>query len=318
MSFPEAIELVVPLVIPIVVGWLLVRGHVLKPEAAGPLATVFLYVCAPALIVALLAGEDLEDLIRIDFTIALVAVIAIAYAGTAILFRLGLRRPTADAAFAALNAAGFNSVAIGLPVLLALIGHRSAVPVFISVVIFLVVLIPLTLTVVSYERGASDPASAFRGALLSTAKNPIVIATVVGIVLAAIPGQLPDVADQSLTVLGQATIVTALVSLGIALDLRQLRGLGSDVLTVSAIRLVVCPALAIGAAFALSLGSVWAATLIVLAGLPTAKTVFVLSEKSDVYRAETTGIVALTTIAGIVVLPVLIWISEQLFPGAFT
>lgn len=318
MSFLDALELVVPLIVPIVVGWLLVQGRVVTPDAAGPLATVFLWVCAPAIIIVLLASEDLDDLVRIDFTVALFLVIAIAYAGTFLAFRYVLQRQVEDAAFAALNASGFNSVAIGLPVLLALIGHRAAVPVFIATVIFLAILIPLTLTIVAYARGGSSPASAFGNALRSTAKNPIVVATVIGIVLAAVPGGLPKVADDSLTVLGQATIVTALVSLGIALDLRQVRDLGSEVLGVSAIRIVICPALAVAGAYIFTLGSVWAATLIVLAGLPTAKTVFVLSEKLSVYRAETTGIVALTTLAGIIVLPVLIWMSEQLFPGAFT
>ena len=46
MSLSEIFTLVLPLVLPVVVGWALVQGRLAKPEDAKVLTTVFLG-CAP-------------------------------------------------------------------------------------------------------------------------------------------------------------------------------------------------------------------------------------------------------------------------------
>jgi hypothetical protein len=51
---------------------------------------------------------------------------------------------------------------------------------------------------------------------------------------------------------------------------------------------------------------------------PTAKTVFVLAEQSGVYRKQVSGVVALTTVSSLFVLPIWIFICDQIWPSAFT
>ncbi len=62
MSRNEIFTLVLPLVLPVVVGWALVQGHLAEPKDAKVLTTVFLWVCAPAELINTLAAEDLDEL----------------------------------------------------------------------------------------------------------------------------------------------------------------------------------------------------------------------------------------------------------------
>ena len=52
--------------------------------------------------------------------------------------------------------------------------------------------------------------------------------------------------------------------------------------------------------------------------LPTAKLVFVISEQHGVFQRPAAGIVALTTIATVVVLPLWVILVDAIWPTAFS
>lgn len=319
MSVGDIFTLVVPLILPVIIGWALVQLKVASPSDAKPLTTVFLYVCAPATLIVLLASEDLDNLLDGRLIIGVVAGFAIVYAGVFVLFRAVMRQPVEVSAFGAFAASGFNAVAIGLPVMLGVFGNSGTIPVVVATIIFLVVLVPLTLTLSSMSTGASadSVAVAFGKGLLTTAKNPIVIATAIGLLLGGFDVTLPEVATSSLNTLGAATIVTALVALGMTIELKDVRAGGVEMLWMSAVRCLVAPAAAVGLAFGLGMSDLGSAEFVVMFSLPTAKTVFVLSEQEGAYKKQVAGIVGLTSIAAIVTLPLWITITDHLWTGAF-
>ncbi len=321
LSAGDIASLVVPLVLPVVIGWLLVQAKVAKPSDAKPLTTVFLWVCAPAALIQTLAGEDLDDLLQPRLLLGTIVMFGVIYAGVFFFYRLALGRSDGVAAFAGFAAAGFNALAIGLPVMLGLFGSSGSVPAVVATIVFLVALVPLTLTLVGADPeadgGGSGGGTAFASALLTAIKNPIVVATAVGLVLAAVDVTLPNTVDQSLTVLAGATVVTALVALGMSVELGDIRSGGAEMVSLSAVRMVVSPALALGLAYALGTSDVYAAAFVILFAQPTAKTVFVLSEQTAVFEKPIAGVVALTTLSSLVMLPVWIVICDQIWPQAF-
>lgn len=314
----DVTALVVPLVLPVIIGWMLVRAKLARPADAKPLTTVFLWVCAPAELIHTLAKEDLSDLLEGRLLAGTVVMFAIVYGAVFLFYRLVLGRSDGVAAFAAFAAAGFNALAIGLPVMLGLFGSKGSVPAVVATIVFLMALVPLTLTLVGADqRGEDDEGSVFLGALLTAVKNPIVIATGIGLLLAAFDVTLSKTVDNSLQTLGAATVVTALVALGMTVDLGDLRTGGAEMLGLSAVRMVVAPAIAIGLALALGTSDLGSAAFVILFAQPTAKTVFVLSDQSGVFQKPVAGVVALTTLSSLVMLPVWIVICDQVWPTAF-
>lgn len=59
MSELQILGLVIPIVIPMLVGWAIVRIGWLKASVDRDLSWLFLHVCAPPLIIVLLAKQDL-------------------------------------------------------------------------------------------------------------------------------------------------------------------------------------------------------------------------------------------------------------------
>ena len=322
MSLSEILTLVLPLVLPVVVGWALVQGRLARPTDAKVLTTVFLWVCAPAELIHTLAAEDLDDLVDPRLLIGTVVGFAVVYVAVFVVYRgvLGRERPVA--AFAAFSASGINALAIGLPVMLGLFGSVGAVPSVVATVVFLCAVVPVTLALAAPPTGGGDGptgrAAAFGAAVVATAKNPIVVATVVGLVLAALDVNLPKVVDSSLAGLGAATVVTALVALGMAVDLGDLRHGGAEVVWLSVVRMVLAPAFALGVGLVLGMSDVFSAAFVIIFAQPTAKTVFVLSEDSGIFTKPVSAIVTLTTVSTLVLLPVWILICDRVWPSAFT
>lgn len=315
MSVGDVLTLVMPLIVPVAIGWVMVRAGLATPAGAKPLTTVFLWVCAPAILIVTLAGEDLEDLLEGRLLLGTVIGFVVVYVVVYMVSRR--RREAAEAAFAAFAASAFNAIAIGLPVMIALFGTAGTVPAVVATVVFLALLVPATLALA----GAADEGgggTAFVRGLATTVKNPIVLATIIGLVLAAIDVTLPVVIDSSLTTLGNATVVTALVALGMTVDFADIKRGGSEMFIISGVRMVVAPAFALALAYAFGTDDVRSAAFVVLFAQPTAKTVFALAEQTGVYEKQSAGIVALTTVSSAVLLPVWILICDAVWPTAFT
>lgn len=75
MTIGDVTAIVLPLIVPIALGWAAVRTGLLGAEAAHPLTTIFMWICAPALLIVVLSGEDLSDLLDIRFLLATVVLI---------------------------------------------------------------------------------------------------------------------------------------------------------------------------------------------------------------------------------------------------
>lgn len=322
MSLYEIFTLVLPLVLPVVVGWGLVQGRLAEPKDAKVLTTVFLWVCAPAELIHTLAAEDLSDLFDPRLVIGTVVGVAVVYVAVFVVYRAVLGRERPIAAYAAFSASGINALAIGLPVMLGLFGSVGAVPSVVATVVFLCAVVPVSLALAATPStdgdGPPSRGADFRAALLTTAKNPIVAATVLGLVLAAVDVNLPTVVDRSLAGLGAATVVTALVALGMTVDLDDLRHAGADVVWLSVVRMVLAPAFALGLALVLGMSDVFSAAFVIIFAQPTAKTVFVLSEDSGIFTKPVSAIVTLTTVSTIVLLPVWILICDRVWPSALS
>jgi predicted permease len=319
MSELEVITLVLPVLLPVGVGWLIVRINLLKASNADVLATLFLHVCAPALIVMLLAGQDLASLIEPRLILATLFLMLGLYGGLFVAHALVLRRGLGVSAFAAFAGTKFNAVVVGFPVLLATVGHHAIVSTTINIVIGYFTILPLTLILSDVSKSGGKSGAAVVEALLATLKkaviHPLVVATILGLLLAGTGVHLPDWLDKTLLTLGSAAIPTALLAVGMSLNALSMRENAAEIAWMSAARVILSPALAIVVAKVFGLSSVFAIALVVSFSLPTAKMVLPLAEEHGTYVKQAAGIIAVTTASLVVLWPFVIWMCERLWPG---
>lgn len=319
MTFGDVTVIVIPLIVPIALGWIAVRTGLLGVEAAHPLTTIFMWICAPALLIVVLSGEDLSELLDVRFLLATGVLIMGSFGVVYVFFRRTLKRQVTDSTIAALSASGFNSLVLGLPIMLGIFGNAAVGPVVITVIVFLLVQLPVTLALLAIGESEDEQSvgAAISLGLVSALKNPILIASLIGLGLAAFNVTLPTIVESSLQNLGNATILTALLALGMTLDLGDLRRGGREIYAMAGMRVVLVPAVALAVALLFGVNGFLSAAFVILFSLPTAKTAFVLSEQHRIYQRQTAGIVTVTTVSAIVVLPIWVLIADFAWPGAF-
>jgi predicted permease len=270
-------------------GWFVGRTGALGEGAQRVLAATAFTVATPALLIDTLGRADLGLLVSRSALVTFATTTVVALVAAAVL-GLVRRRPAGDLVVGVLASSYVNAGNIGIPLTAYLLG--SIVSVVPPTLYQQLVLGPLALVVLDARtrraRAVGDAAVAepvpaarlgtLRSVLRRTLRNPVIIGTLVGIALAALPWTLPDVVLQPFALLGAAAPPLALLTFGMSLAVPRVGAEAAprgDVALVAVLRSVVHPALAIGLGTLLGLRGEALLAVAVVSALPTAQNVLV-------------------------------------------
>lgn len=320
MSEFEIFTMVLPVLVPVLIGWLAVRVKLLGSQDAKALTSAFLYIFLPALIVGHLATQNLAELFDLRFIFATAALMALIYAVVYFFNRLMLRRSMATSALAAFACSKFNAMVVGLPLLLVAIGHQAIIAVVINLLIGYFTILPVTLFLLeigkAQQAGSGTGYAAVLGsALRHVALDPLVLSALAGLLIAALHVGLPGWLSESLTIIGAAAIPVPLVAVGMTIGASTVNESIREAVWVTLVRVVASPILAIAFARLFGLSPLYSIALVISFSLPTAKMAFALAEKHEAYEEQMAAIVTMTTVSLVVVFPIFIWVCEHLWPG---
>ena len=286
-------------------GYLTSRFGVVKGEQRLVLNQVAFYVATPALLFSVLQRSD--PAVIVSPVIFITGLAAVLVAGLYVVAsRFWFRRDLAGTTLGATSSGYVNSNNLGLPVAIYILG--DALYVAPLLLLQVVVFTPAILAVLESTRGNQRGAVV---ALARAARNPIIIASAAGLLVALLRIPVPEFLLNPIEMLGDASIPMVLLSFGISLHghrVLQSRVDRPAVLVASAIKLLVMPALtwALCAAFDLPAHETFVATTI--AALPTAQNVY--NYAATYRRAETQvrDTVFLTTFASLPVIAGIAWL----------
>ncbi|WP_454049760.1 AEC family transporter [Cellulomonas sp. Marseille-Q8402] len=266
-------------------GWFVGRTGVLGDGAQRVLAATAFTVATPALLIDTLGRADLGLLVSRSALVTVATTTVVALVAAAVL-GLVRRRPAGDVVVGVLASSYVNAGNIGIPLTAYLLG--SIVSVVPPTLYQQLVLGPIAMIVLDARRRAQDTSVAdplapsrfrtLRTVLRRTLRNPVIIGTLTGLVLAALPWTLPEVVFQPLELLGAAAPPLALLTFGMSLAVPRVRAEQAprgDVALVAVLRAVVHPALAIGLGTLLGLEGDALLAVAVVSALPTAQNVLV-------------------------------------------
>jgi hypothetical protein len=293
----------------IFVGYLAARFGVGGPQAPFVLNRIAFFITNPALLFVTLAKADLRVVFSTQLVVA--AISALAAVGLFVLLsRLFFRRRAAETTIGALGAGYVNANNIGLPVAVYVLGNAS----FVAPVLLLqlIVFAPIALTVLDVtSRGSVSVWSI----LTQPIRNPMIIASLLGIIVDVSGLQLPDAVFQPFVLIGGAAVPLVLMAFG--MSLRGSRPLRADegraeILTASLIKSAVMPLVAYLVAslvFGLHGQALFAA--VALAALPTAQNVYNFAARYERGIPIARDTVLLTTLLAV---PALLLIAALLAP----
>jgi len=148
--------------------------------------------------------------------------------------------------------------------------------------------------------------------LLEIVRNPLILATSLGLVwnLASLP--VPGPVNTSLARLGACAIAIGLLCVGATLSLRATRGHAQLVSWMIGIRLLIMPVIAIATGFWLNLPMIERQVLLLFAALPTASSAHVLAARMGGQPQLVAVTMSIGTVISAVTLPVWLMIGERL------
>lgn len=301
----------------IAIGWLVGYSGILGEHARYSLSMFVFFVATPALLFDKLRETSPTALLGPPLAIA--ATTALIVGGLYTTISLGLvKTPFHEAFIGGLASSYCNASNLGIPIAIHVLGDGNAiVPLLLFQIAFYGPAVLVTLDIYSAKQAATEGRTGrvhIRQLLIVPLKNPIFLAAVAGIIAGVLHTQqgldLPELFISPIHLIGQATVPTALMVFGMSLSEQRLldpkHSPIKEVLTVSVLKTVACPAvaalLAIGV-FGLSGHALL--TACVVAALPTAQNVYIYASRYDrgMILARDAGVVS--TAASFVVIAAL-------------
>jgi malonate transporter len=290
----------------ILVGMFVGRRKVLGENARSVLSALTFFVASPALLFETLSKAKLHDVFA-----APLLVTAVGAAVTAALFfvivRFLLKRTVPESLMSSMSASLANSANLGIPIAVYVLGDASYVaPLLIFQLAFFTPLFLMAL-----DATTSSHRTTPGGFVLMILKNPMIVGSALGLVVAGTGWKVPELVMQPIHLIGGAAIPAMLIAFGMSLNgsrpLQAAAGRRIDTLMGSAFKLVVHPGIAyVFARFALGMDGHALFAVVVTSALPTAQNVFVAASR---YRTGITVAKDTVLITTVVAVPAMICVA---------
>ncbi|MYQ79286.1 MULTISPECIES: AEC family transporter [unclassified Streptomyces] len=298
------------------IGYAVGRGGLLGEQAEAVLGRFVFHVAMPAALFTMVSGAS-PDVFGHPSMVAFAASTAVAAGAGFFLVRRVFGRGRADAAIGAMSSGHVNSANLGIPVAVQVLGDASFVA---QVILFQVlVLSPVVLTLVESGTEGADgadgrrPGGGVRRLLTMPLRNPIILASLLGVAVSATGLRLPAAVTHPCDVLGAAAVPTALITLGLSLH----RGPGgggrarrerAETAVVVAVKTLGQPLAALLVAGPLlHLPDHQLLAVVLCAALPTAQNSFIYAREYGLDTGLARDAIVASTLVSMVTLSVAAW-----------
>jgi hypothetical protein len=290
----------------ILCGWAAGRFQVLGRAGAETLNRFTYYFALPPLLFTLTAEARLADILNWPFILAYLggalATLLVALAGGRLVF--GHR--SLPLVFHGLAAVFPNTAYLGIPLFVTAFGERGTLPAVVATITSNMVFVGGAVAVAEFRRASGRRLEGARAALF---RNPLLIASLAGILWSAGGAPLAGPVAKFLHLAGAAASPAALFAMGLFLvGVPWRAGLG-EVCWLSALKLVVQPAVTwvlVSRVFVPA--PLWQASAVMLGGMPVGALVFVVTRQYDTYVERASAAIVVSTLASALSLGALLWL----------
>jgi malonate transporter len=308
----STILVILPIFALIFAGFACRKLNVLGPRASPELNRFVVFLALPALLFDIMAHATRRELYQPGFVCVFGLGCLIVFGLTVALRRRGARH-LADASIDGLNAAYANTGFIGFPLGLLVFGHESLSAVTIAAILTVCVLFAIAIILVeSGLQAERRPAHLLWKVGRSLARNPLLVAPVLGTVFAASGAPMPASIETFFKLLGGAASPCALVALGLFIAEKRESAQARDASPwpLVGLKLIVHPAVTWVLAFKVfSLPPALGHLAVVLAALPTGTGPFMLAEFYQREAVATSRAILISTIGSIFTLTLYLYFT---------
>lgn len=299
VSLLSLAEVILGLLALVGVGWLMRATRLLAAEDARPINNVIVYAGLPALIFNAVhpaeLGGELGGVAAIAWTTFLVAL------GLAWVAVRRMRLPAVTAGGFLLVSALGNTGYLGYPVALTLLGDQGLVRAIFSDLFGTVMGLLLVGLPIAARMGAADDTRV--NPLREIVTFPAVIALAAAIALR--PVSIPIPVSRGLDVLASMVVPLIMISVGVSLVPRSIKGQLPALAVVAMLKLVVAPLVAWGAASMAGVDGEVARLIVLQAGMPSMTLSLVFGVRFGLDTDFIASAILVTTALSVLTVPLL-------------
>jgi malonate transporter len=308
----DVLNLALPFFGLIFIGFACGKIKQIPDTALGWMNFFIVYVSLPALFFTILAQTPLEQLAQVDFIVATTLstfwVFAVAFSIGIAVTKGRIDRST----IAGLAGAYGNIGYMGPGLALSTLGPTAAVPValiFCFDTLLLFSLVPFMMAIASPQKKSVGAITLEVVKRIGT--NPLVIASVLGILSAAVQFQPPLAVAKLLQFLSNASAPCALFTLGVTVALRPLKRVPWEMPMLTTVKLVMHPIIVFVLLSAFGpFEQMWVDTAVLMAALPPALNVFVFARQYDTWVEQASTAVLVGTVVSVLTLTTVMWMVK--------
>ena len=205
----------------------------------------------------------------------------------------------------------FNTY-IGFAICQPLLGNEGFALLSLLIAIWVPISNTIAVMTLSFATNSEPTFNAFNR-LKAVAKNPLIIATVTGLLFNLLCIPLPQVINIFIGYLGSAALALGLLCIGAGLTFEDVKKYRNLIGWCTLERLVLVPCLAISLAFFLLPNPIEACVLILFAALPTAQSCYVMTSKMKGNGAAVADLTSSQTLLSMLTLPVWTLLMKNYF-----
>lgn len=301
------ITIALPFFALIFTGYAAGRSRLLTADAITGLSVFVFYFALPALLLVSIAASPVDRIADVRLLLAWLVPSLLLFTASYLLVRALFRSSRSQGAIQALSSVFSNVGFVGLPLVVVALGREAILPAVMVVLIDTIIMIGIATAMIESDLGR-------RGGLLSVVmtvsrgvvRNPIIIASVIGLGLGYMDWSLPSPLASYLGLLGDAAAPAALFALGASLAGRSLGHQANQTAVLIGLKLLVHPLLVAGVGLLLALPPLWLAVLIIQASLPVAANVYVLAQRYEVAVTQASTVIFMSTLLAVVTVSIVV------------
>ena len=298
----SVLTIVLPVFTLIAIGWAAGRTNYFASDAVRHINEYTFWLAVPAFLFRTMAKAELTEL-PIRLWLAFFGAAAVTWIMATLMVKRLLHRPAVDAPSIAMSSCFGNVVMLGIPITYAAFGDSAGGPAAMLVSLhtpglFLVATLHQVLVAEGARRSL---AGILRELAAEVTRNPIIMAIIAGTIWRLTGLGLNPAVDRVLLLLGQSSVATALVGLGLSLVNFAIKGQVPTLSMILMLKLVAMPAMAWLLAFhVLDLAPVAAAVVVLFAAMPSGANAYVFATRHGHAENSASGAVALGTALSVI------------------
>jgi malonate transporter and related proteins len=292
--------MILPIFAIILTGWLARVSGYMAHSLAPSLMQFAYHAAMPALVFLTIADESLRSLLDWRFLGAFGGGSMICFALMLLAVRVARRESLGTSAMLAAAVSMTNTGFVALPILKTLYGKPGVLAAAVATVFVGAIMFPVLVVLLEISRYDSSRKISAVALIRQIATNPVILATICGLLWSVGGLTLPRPVASFLTILGEALTPCALFAIGLDLSLSELRGRVVLYALLTFLKLAIVPLVVYALCLAMALDRTATIAAVVCAAVPTAKSAYVLAVQYDIEKSVVGAVISMTTLLSIV------------------